>query len=116
MDLYYAWFKGRTLHWSCAWCFLVFGVIMIIKTYIFYVLGFYLIFQGLLILAIIKIWLYSYTAQMLSFRYAHWPWEIVRRIVFLFFNKIQDGQRITCYSHELLYRFVPRKHLTLDIC
>ena len=27
----------------------------------------------LLILAIIKIWLYSFTAQMLSFGYAHWP-------------------------------------------
>ena len=27
----------------------------------------------LLILAIIKIWLYSYTAQKFSFGYAHWP-------------------------------------------
>ena len=37
---------------------------------------------------------------------------------FHFFNKIQDGRRITCYSEELelLHRFVPRKKLTLAIC
>ena len=29
----------------------------------------------LLILAIIKIWEYGYTAQILSFVYAQWPWE-----------------------------------------
>ena len=42
----------------------------------------------------------------------------VRRIVFLFFSKIQDGRRITCYSEELelLNRFVARKQLTLAIC
>ena len=44
----------------------------------------------------------------------------VRRTVFLFpfFNKIQDGWQITCYSEELelLHRFVPRKQLTLAIC
>ena len=37
---------------------------------------------------------------------------------FLFFNKIQDGRQIICYSEELelLHRFVPRKQLTLAIC
>ena len=42
------------------------------------------------------------------------PEKFVRRIVFLFsffFTKIQDGQRITCYSQELelLHRFVPKE-------
>ena len=40
----------------------------------------------LLILAIIKIWLYSYTAQMLSFGYAHWPWENCQENCFSFFQ------------------------------
>ena len=95
-------------------CWLVFGVIMLIKTYFF---TFYRILADisvLLILAIIKMWLYRYTAQILSFGYAHWPWENCQENCFSFFQ--QDGQRITCYSHELLHRFVPRKQLTLDIC
>ena len=95
---------------------LVFGVIMIIKTYIFSHFRISADISVLLILAIIKIWLYSYTAQMLSFGYAHWPWENCQENCF--FNKIQDGRQITCYSWELelLHRFVPRKQLTLDIC
>ena len=33
-----------------------------------------------------------------------------------FFNKIQDGRLVKCYSEELeLHRFVPRKQLTLAI-
>ena len=39
-------------------------------------------------------------------------------LFFHFFNKIQDGRRITCYSEELelLHRFVRRKQITLAIC
>ena len=38
---------------------------------------------------------------------------------FIFFNKIHDGRRITCYFQELacmLHRFVLRKQLSLAIC
>ena len=55
---------------------------------------------------------------MLSFGSAHWPWENCQDN--FFFYKIQDGRQITCYSQgqelQLLFWFVPRKQLTLDIC
>ena len=41
----------------------------------------------LLILAIIKIWQYSYTAQMLSFGYAHWPRENCQENCFSFLEQ-----------------------------
>ena len=91
-------------------CWLLFCVIMIIKTFSWYFsfahFGYY---QNLE---------YGYTAQILSFVYARWPWEKSQENCFSFFNKIQDGWRITCYSEELelLHWFVPRKQLTLVIC
>ena len=54
MDLYYALFKGKTLPQSCADLF--FGVIMIIKTYIFLRFRILVDISVSLILAIIKIW------------------------------------------------------------
>ena len=41
------------------------------------------------------------------------PEKIVRRIVFHFFNKIQDSRRITCYSQELelLHNLLQGKNL-----
>ena len=44
----------------------------------------------LLILAITKIWLHSYTAQMLSFGYAHWHLEDCQENCFSF---IQQNSR-----------------------
>ena len=49
---------------------LVFGVIMIVKTNIFLSFRILADISILLILAIIKIWGYSYAAQIWSFRYA----------------------------------------------
>ena len=99
-------------------CWLVFGVIMILKTYIFYILGFQLIFQFCSFWLLSKygkivIQLKCYLLGMLT-----GPEKIGGRIVFHFWNKIQDGRRITCYSQELelLHRFVRRMQLTLDIC
>ena len=108
-----AWFNGRTLPGRVLigfWCDYDNE-----NLYFFRILA---DISVLLILAIIK---YSYTAEMLFFGYAHWPWENCQEncfSFFIFFNKIQDDWRITCYSRELelFHWFVPRKHLTLDIC
>ena len=67
----------------------------------FYVPVFYLIFQ------FCSFWLLSKFGSMviqLKFYFLcmlSGPEKKVRRIVFHFCNKIQDGRRITCYSEEL---------------
>ena len=96
-------------------CWLVFCVIMIIKTFLlFRILA---DISVLLILAIIKIWQYGYTAQILSFVYARWPWEKSQENCYSFFI-FSTTFNITCYSKdmELFHRLVPRKKLTLAIC
>ena len=67
-----------------------------------------------------KLVLYSHTTHILSFYLGMLtsPLKSVWRIVFHFFNKIQDCQRITCFSQELelLHQFVPSNQQTNIPC
>ena len=90
--------------------------------YFFYFLGFLLIFQFCLFWLLSKfgnmvIWLYS-SFYLLCMLIGPEKKSGEMFFYFYFFNKIQDGRRITCYSEELelLHRFVPRKQLALAIC
>ena len=102
-------------------CWLAFCAIMIIKTYIFlnfqdfssyFSFAYFGYYQNLVI------WLYSSNLIFCVCSVALRKKSGELFFFFHFFNKIQDGRRITCYSEELelFHWFVSRKQLTLVIC
>ena len=95
--------------------------VMIIKTYIFstfHDFSWYFSFAHFDYYQNLVIWLYSSNLIFCVCSVALRKKSGELFFFFLFFNKIQDGRRITCYSEELelLHRFVSRKQLTLVIC